>query len=217
MKNYDTRYKNLNKNSKFKTILLAKIPSLLVFVLIACNQVKDFSSTLAPPLIDGFADEYEKLGVTPIGIADSVNLYFYQDDFFVWIAYTYPKGSYGTTDIDLETEKLANPLNLHVSAQIGEWPVNQPETAPQNPESDLWWNMKGWYANEVWINGMDRSGEVPRYRFKNAQAREIQLSKERFGSGKWKLRMEIRAIQLGDERVKFLFPADSSRYVLNVH
>ena len=36
----------------------------------------------------------------------------------------------------------------------------------QKPESDLWWNVKGWTANPVWINGSDRSSDQPRCRCK---------------------------------------------------
>ncbi len=115
------------------------------------------------------------------------------------------------------TDLLADTLNLHVSGQVGEWPANQPDHAPANPESDKWWNMKGWIANEVWINGMDRSTDPSRYRFKNASARELQLSKERFGTGTWLIRMKIKAIQGKDGRYNADFPEGEDFYSMKVY
>ncbi len=168
-------------------------------------------------MVDGWADEYQELGAQPINLSDSVDLYFYQNDHYVWICYTYPSESFGTLDMKIETENLDEPLNLHVSAQVGEWPVNKPELAPKDPLSDRWWNMKGWISNEVWPNGIDRSGEVARPKFKNAPARELQLSKERFGRGKWEISMEIRAIKSSDGFISLQFPENKSAYILNVN
>ncbi len=187
---------------------------LSAFLIISCQKEKQSDIV---PLPDGDPEEYELLGVEPIQLADSVNLYFHQNEHFVWICYTYPSESYGTTDIEITTEKVKEPLNLHVSGQIGEWPVNNPELAPENPESDKWWNMKGWIANEVWPNGMDRSREPPRYKFKNASAREIQLSKRRFGRGEWRISMQIRAINGPDGYFSIEFPETEKPYTLMVN
>lgn len=188
--------------------LLQILALLLIFV--ACQTPKE---TQAPPLVDGNIDDFKALNVTPISLMEGVDLYFYQNQHFVWIAYTYPDGSFGTMDMHLESEKLDGPLNLHVSGEVGEWPVNNPELAPKNPESDRWWNMQGWIANEVWPNGMDRSGETPRYKFKNAPSRELQLSKARFGQGEWKIRLNIRAIQTANgQRTSLNFPETEGEY-----
>ena len=45
---------------------------------------------------------------------------------------------------------------------------------------------------------MDRSGATPRYKFKNAKAREFQLSKQRFGRGTWSFSLAIRSINGAD-------------------
>ncbi len=170
---------------------------------------------MAPPLVDGHIEEYAKLGVEPILLDPDVHLYFYQDDHYVWIAYDYNEGSWGTLDMEIESPNLDGPLNLHISAQIGEWPINNPELAPDGPESDRWWNARGWYANEVWANGMDRSGDEPRYKFKNAGARELQLSKARFGKGEWKIKMRINAVvDKEGNRSAINFPNDGSTYSL---
>ena len=72
-------------------------------------------------------------------------------------------------------------------------------------------------SNPVWPNGMDRSGDTPRYLFKNDPAREIQLSKARFGIGEWRFRLRINAIRNNEgEYVGEVFPADGEEYVLLV-
>ena len=185
----------------------------ITFFIISCSPIQE--KTLAPPLVDGSIEDYLRLGVTPINLEKEVNLYFYQDQHYVWIAYDYLDGSFGTLDLVIESPNLNGPLNIHVSAQIGEWPVDSPELAPDNPESDRWWNHNGWYANEVWSNGTDRSGDTPRPKFKNGQARELQLSKERFGRGVWKIKMNIRAIlDSNGNRSNHQFPKDDQPYIL---
>jgi hypothetical protein len=172
----------------------------------------------APPLVDGNSQEYKTLGVKPIPISQGVDLYIYQNEHYVWLCYDYPDGSFGTLDMKLKTDALDEAINLHVSGQLGEWLVSKPETAPTNPESDRWWNNEGWIANPIWINGMDTTGTKPRYRFKNAKAREVQLSKSRFGKGSWQMQLEIRAIKQPDGTFAAVnFPQDSSAFVLDVN
>ena len=190
---------------------------LIAFSLVGCNKNIKNCETKAPPLVDGDIRDFIDLGVKPIKITDDVNLYIYQNLHYVWLGYSYPKDSYGTMDMELITPKIKDTLNLHVSAQIGEWPLNKPHLAPQKPESDKWWNMKGWIANEVWPNGMDKSGQTPRYQFKNGKARELQLSTKRFGKGIWKFKLNIRSIK--GKKNKFYntsFPSDKSFYKLEL-
>lgn len=173
---------------------------------------------LAPPLVDGNCGEYKTLGSDSLKLDDQVTLYFYQDKHYLWMCYNYLEGSYGTLDLKLDTDQLVEPINLHVSGQLGEWPANDPEAAPKNPESDKWWNNIGWTANPIWINGMDKSGETPRYRFKNALAREMQLSKGRFGRGDWKFTLEIRSLKNPKgEYYNITFPAAGSQHLIHVN
>lgn len=189
-----------------------KIAMIAAVILLTLSSV----SGQEPPLVDGDCSDYVRLKVKPISVSNEVSLYIHQDKHFVWMCYTYPEGSFGTTDIKLKTSNLTEPLNLHVSAQLGEWPADKPELAPRNPESDIWWNAKGWTANTVWINGMDRTGPTPRYRFKNARAREIQLSKSRFGKGVWTFSMEIRNIKGPDSKTYDVTFPKSGKYSLKV-
>lgn len=175
------------------------------------------AAALAPPLVDGDCGEYPGLGVRPLTLAPKVDLFVYQDAHYVWLCYTYPDNSFGTVDVRLETPALSAPLNLHVSAQLGEWPAEDPEAAPQDPQSDRWWNARGWIANPVWANGLDDSGETVRTRYKNAPARELQLSQGRFGRGEWRFSLKIGLIRGADGKFyEVNFPADGSLYTLPV-
>ncbi|HJU55467.1 MAG TPA: hypothetical protein VJ715_12875 [Pyrinomonadaceae bacterium] len=187
----------------------------LAFVSVCAMAQRSFGEE--PPLVDGSCEEYARLRAKRVAVSKDVELHVYQDKHYVWMCYSYPEGSFGTVDVKLKTAALPAPLNLHVSAQLGEWPADKPELAPQNAESELWWNAVGWTANPVWINGMDRSGEKPRYRFKNAKARELQLSKRRFGRGAWSFSMEIRSIKGGDGKLyDVVFPKAGESYSLKV-
>ena len=188
--------------------------SFLIFA-IACNEKP---KKYPPPLVDGNISDFIDLGIDPINLGDSVDLYIYQNQHYVWLGYTYPEGSYGLLDLEIISPKIEDTLRIHVSAQLGEWPSNNPDLVPQSPESELWWNMNGWIANEVWLNGTDRSGETPRYKFRNASAREMQMSKGRFGRGEWKMQLNITNIKgKNGEDYNILFPEDRSFYTLNVN
>lgn len=195
-------------------------PNLIIAVLaiatLACQQPKNVET---PPLVDGNIDDI-KLLAEPINLLEGTDLYFYQNDHYVWIAYDYPEGSYGTLDLKLLAPNLTDTLNIHISAQLGEWYLKAGAPKPENSTSELWWNHEGWYANEVWMNGLNREenekGEedvTPNWR--NAEAREIQISKERFGRGEWNLQLNIRAIQSTDEFTSITFP-DEGMYTLTI-
>lgn len=181
----------------------------LIIVCFSCAQTEQTS--LPPPMIDGTIEDFERLGVKPIQLEENVRLFFYQDRHYVWIAYDYLEGSYATLDLRLVSEALPDTINLHLSGQLGEWMVTEGAPRPDSPQSDLWWNMKGWYANEVWPNGMDGTNEKPRYNFKLSKAREMQLSKERFGTGDWYLHFAMGSILKDDgSYTRVTFPGDGS-------
>lgn len=171
----------------------------------------------APPLVDGRCSEYAALGAEPLALSPDVSLRVHQDRHFVWLCFEYPQGSFATLDMALATPSLVEPLNLHVSAQLGEWPIDNPELAPKNAESALWWNVDGWTANTLRVNGMDRSGDTPTLRFKHTPARELQLAKARFGRGTWALRMTLASVKMPDGRfVDVTFPHGDAHHVLDV-
>ena len=141
-------------------------------------------------------------------------MYIHQDEHYVWLAFDYPAGSYGILDMELVSSKQANPLNLHISAQLGEWLVSDTINRPKTPESDLWWQTSGWTANALWFNGntADPNGNAEP-KFKASPARELQLSKARFGRGLWQF--SIRLNGLIDTTGVFYsvrFPEGNERY-----
>lgn len=171
--------------------------SLLFFFFTSCKS--DNAIRGLHPMVDGRNSEYDQLGIEPIVLLDSVNLYFFQNDAYVWISYDYPAGSYGGADVIIKTETVTNPLNLHISAQLGEWPVDDESKKPQYSESPLWWEIEGWTANPLWANGIDTvSYDEPTFNIKNGEMREIQLAKARFGTGEWKIKLNIYAIKNQD-------------------
>lgn len=179
----------------------------LFFILAACAQ--NNRTSVPPPLIDGNIEDFERLGVKPLILDDSVRLFFYQDEHFVWIAYDYLEGSYATLDLKLVTPTIPDTINLHLSGQLGEWMIKEGSPRPDSPQSELWWNMNGWYANEVWPNGMEGTNEKPRYNFKLSKARELQLTKERFGRGTWYLHFSMGSILKSDgSYTRVNFPTD---------
>lgn len=197
----------MEKNLRRSALLLS------LSFLAACSGGR--SMTPPTPLVDGACDQYPALRAETVAVSDEVRLHLFQDDHYVWMCYAYPPGSFATMDLQLATEGLAEPMNLHVSAQLGEWPVSAPELAPTEPTSDRWWNATGWTANPVWVNGMDTTGARPRYRFKNANAREIQIAKARFGTGTWQFTASMRQIKRADGSFYDLdFPDDGTPYRL---
>lgn len=193
-------------------ILRATFIALLV--LSSCKQ----SIQKPPPLIDGQCNEYEALNAETFALAHGVKLHIYQNEHYVWLSYCYPEGSFGILDMELETARLDGPLNLHVSAQLGEWPLNKPELKPKNSTSDKWWNHQGWTANAIWLNGLNRTEERTSPNWKVPPARELQLSKQRFGRGEWKIKMNIGSIRTAEGTIENItFPEGDKPYLLQVN
>ncbi|GEM_PF-3481093 len=169
------------------------------------------------PMVDGSKSEWELVDKEAIPISDDVTLFIFQNDSYVWIAYDFPKESFATLDMVIETEKVRTPLNLHVSAQLGEWPLGQEESIPKSPTSDLWWNNSGWTANNLWVNGIDTlTYSTPELKIKKSEIREIQLSKDRFGRGEWKIKLKINAIKTKNGNFTNLqFPEDETYHMID--
>lgn len=171
----------------------------------------------AAPLVDGDCGEYAALGAEPVALAPGVDLFAYQDPHHVWLCYAVPRGAFGILDLEIEAPGLAEAINLHVSAQLGEWPVDRPEAAPANALDQRWWNAHGWTANPLRFRGLDRT-ESPQVLFESAPGRELQLGKARFGRGEWRLRFSILSVRPEEDAFGDVeFPADGSLYSLAVH
>ena len=152
------------------------------------------SETHSYPLLDGRCQEYEELGTTQVPIAAASVLYIFQDETYVWLCASLPPGSYGTGDLWIDSPSIAEPLNLHVSAQLGEWLADRPEEVPTDATSDRWWNNNGWSSNIMAYGGLRSRGERKIPRFRPAEGREFQLAKERFGRGEWRLRLSLSGV-----------------------
>ncbi len=171
------------------------------------------------PLLDGLCTEYPRLAAKSFKVSDTVTLYIFQDNSYVWMCYTLPTGSFGTVDVRLQTPALSAAINLHVSAQLGEWPADKPDEAPQTSDSSKWWQIVGWTANAMRLNGMVDGENERRPNFLPAEGREFQLAKSRFGRGDWHLRFQIRAVAgAGDDGKpgSLWFPSKDSLLELEV-
>lgn len=185
--------------------------------LLLCSATTAVHAGAAPPLVDGdCADFPTNHQQQPLGLG--LNLRIFQDQHFVWFCYEIPEGSWGTVDLRIEAPALDEALNLHVSAQLGEWPADRSELAPADAQSDRWWQTRGWTANWVWLNGYRTNTRGERaVKFKLSPARELQLSKARFGRGEWKLHFDIGLRDDDGEPVRLHFPAGEGHFTLQVH
>jgi len=160
------------------------------------------TSRPAYPLLDGDCSEYATLAQAQHRVSDDVTLYVFQDRDYVWLCYTLPADSFGMADLTVAAPGLEKRLNLHVSAQLGEWPADEPDAAPATADSGQWWNHRGWSGTTVPFNGanaaLDKAGK-PKvdYNFRMTRARELQLSKQRFGRGEWRWHIDIRNVADG--------------------
>ena len=153
---------------------------------------------LSTPMVDGRCSEYAELGAATQTLEQNVQFWLYQDDDYLWLCLALPEMSYGALDLAVDAPRLDQPRALHVSAQLGEWPLASPEQAPQSPDSPLWWQIRGWTANTMRVNGSEQTEEGLKPRFLPDEAREIQFSKARFGSGDWRIRLDLNGIKGSD-------------------
>jgi len=181
---------------------------LLATGLAACSQ----TNLPAYPLMDGKCAEYANLPVTREAITDQTVLNIYQDPHYVWVCVEIPPDSFGMVEVRLNTPNLDAEHLLHVSAQLGEWPYGNEDAAPKHANSDKWWNHDGWYSNAVAFNGMEDNADGQRQvKFKTAQARELQISKDHFGRGTWKMIFDIRGLNDPDlENSAIMLPEQST-------
>lgn len=157
---------------------------LLTLALFLSNMVNAHRS----PMVDGDCTEYSKINSKPIELSKDVSWYIYQDEDYVWFCFTYPKDGMGMIDLQIETDKIGSTMNLHSSAQLGEWIVNV-DSMPKTQTSAKWWNNKGWIASFSRFNGVLEANDYSKnpVNFRRPKATEMQLSKKRFGRGEWKI------------------------------
>lgn len=150
------------------------------------------------PTTHGDCGEYAALGAQRQVVDADVTLGIHQNRQYIRVCCTLPEHSFGMLDMRVGSDALAKPLIMHASAQLGEWPADDPEAAPRSASSDMWWRIHGWTANGRWFHGRDTTGASPRPAFVHARAREVQLAPSRFGSGPVRLVLDIAGIRRAD-------------------
>lgn len=191
------------------------VARMFVIAVMLASTVGHASETRRPayPLLDGACDEYTTLAQVRHQVSTDVTLYVFQDRDYVWLCYTLPANSFGMADLTIASPGLEEAINLHVSAQLGEWPADEPDAAPASADSAQWWNHRGWSGTTVPFNGAKATlDEVGRpkvdYNFRMTRARELQLSKQRFGRGQWRWHIDIRNVADGKGgQASLRFPA----------
>jgi hypothetical protein len=183
----------------------------LLSVFLFCLALAPMAHAAPPkePMVDGDCGEYKSLPATRLAIGSDGQLFIYDNEHYIWFCYLPGSPAITMLDLVLKTDRFPAGLNLHVSAQLGEWPAERPDLMPKDAESGLWWNNTGWTASTIPVTGIDRSGAVPRPKLRAGTARELQLAKALFGSGDWVFAMEV--YQIGSAK-RLRFPADGTFY-----
>lgn len=130
-------------------------------------------------MIDGEIAPAEWAKAGRLALGPSLTLYAQQTEDYVYLAVQPEKAAFLAVDLYLQPANGPE-INLHASAKLGErlrdggkWPAWK------------WWNHHGWTANFARATSFDKREFLP------DAAREFQITKERFGPGPWKVRIEL--------------------------
>ena len=182
-------------------VLSQRASATAIVALFVMNVCQASPSAGEPLMLDGDCGEYDALGAPAEHLDPRTKLYSWQDAGSVWLCIALPDRSQGVLDLKLLAPALDVPINLHVSAQLGEWLVGDPQGAPASPSDDRWWNHRGWYANPLHFGGLQSGDHGTHVTFRFSSAREIQLSKDRFGRGEWLISLTLDAVGKADGSV----------------
>ena len=173
------------------------------------------AAALVEPMLDGRCGDHVEIAETR-PVSGGVTAFVRQTKDHVWLCFALPPDSHGTTDLRIEAPALREPLNIHASAQLGEWAADDPNAAPRDGSSPIWGKVDGWWANVVPFGGLIATAEGRRVNYKAIPGRELQLSKRRFGLGEWRLVATISDVAAtGNERVSVRWPK-SGHFTLKV-
>lgn len=158
-------------------------------------------------LLDGACGESEYAGALVVELGSGQRLQVLRRGEELWLCIPVRSGGLATLDFFLVSPGEKSPLNLHVSAQIGERRL----AAGQWPEYS-WWNHQRWSAFWVPFNGFEGEGAARRPKFNSTSGRELVLDLGRFGHGLWSWRLELRrVVDLEGQTRDLDFPAGSQR------
>ncbi|MDB5367540.1 MAG: hypothetical protein JWM77_3467 [Rhodospirillales bacterium] len=155
-------------------------------------------------LLDGRCEAAEWARAARLDLGSGASLLVQEDADHVFVCVRGPAGGLNTLDLYLVTDRAPVPVDLHVSAQVGE------RTLTQSGWPDWQWrNQTGWYGTPVPFAGMTDLEGAPRPAFARDTDRELQLSKARFGPLPWRIRVDVQV--MGPERkASALYPPEST-------
>lgn len=156
-------------------------------------------------LLDGACGDAEYAGAATIELGAGQTLEALRRGEELWLCIPVRQGGLATMDLYLVSPGEKTPLNLHVSAQIGErrlangaWP------------DYAWWNHQRWSAFWVPFNGFEGEGAARRAKFNSTSGRELVLDLGRFGRGDWFWRLELRHVVDAEGKTRDVdYPAGS--------
>lgn len=151
-------------------------------------------------VLDGRCAEVEWRGSAAVELGAGVVFRAREDGDQVHLCIQPPTDGLGTLDIHLAAPTAGAPVNLHVSAQVGEsvW-------TPAGWSEIVWLNYDRWYGTPVPLANVEAGPEGPRLRFAPGTARELTLDKSRFGPLPWRIRIEVRSLG-PDRQPALVFP-----------
>jgi hypothetical protein len=169
---------------------------------IAAGLIASIVATTAPGpiMLDARCDEAAWQSAARTDIGGGLSLLSMADAEYVYLCIPLPAESFGSLDLYI-AEPSGALTDLHVSAQTGE----RTRGAEGWPEWRGFNNYRGWYGPPVAFNGYAANGDVD---FAFSPARELQLSRARFGAGPWRIMLEVDAVAPDNRKVTF--PADAT-------
>ena len=101
-------------------MMMMMIAAPLLAGVAAAHTVSSWATNAPEPMLDGRCDDHAS-EAGPVALASGLTLYLRQTRDHVWLCYTAPPDSYAIADLRIESPDLERALNLHASAQLGEW------------------------------------------------------------------------------------------------
>jgi hypothetical protein len=133
-------------------------------------------------LLDGRCTDDEWNDAKTIASNQGHSIRMKRSDRYLFMCITYPEDSLGTIEGYLVSENQPTPLNIHVSAKIGDREWQGDEWSER-----VWWAAEGWWSNPSRYNSV-QEGER---RFLRTPEREIQFDLDYFGRTGWKLMFDF--------------------------
>lgn len=138
----------------------------------------------ARPMLDGRCDDPAYQDATAHALGDGVGLFAVSDALSFTLCIALPQPGFAALDLVLEPE-VGGPVELHVSARLGERPWTPTVARPWTFEP-----VSGWFSPVTPYVAME--GAAPRFR--DVSAREIQFDRTQFDASSYGSRVSISAL-----------------------